>query len=237
MFESQFESEFSSVREKIKNAQGSYNFKTGKEAWENIGTNPLDVAFTELTQLYLRADDHQRSVIYDTITNDPSAYDLWCFIRRVGKQICSKEDTRWLELGVVAAQIARGDFRDLIASLVLLKFSAELHGIDAKPFFDRALQGADEKIVSVLKSARDHEEKDVHFIVQNSGEPEWVAESVKKYGEHPTMIEMKKIQEAKMRNLQEGKKQMTTWLRSMIIFIVVFGLIALWNYIRTFMGR
>jgi hypothetical protein len=88
-----------------------------------------------------------------------------------------------------------------------------------------------------LKAACDDKDPDVHFAVQTFGVPEWVAESVKKYGEHPTVIEMKKIQEVKLRNAQEGKKQMTAWLRNLIIFAIVFGLIVLWNYISSLIGK
>lgn len=239
MFQSQFESEFSSVRQRIKDAEGSYNFETGGEVWANIGSNPLDQAFTELTELYLHADDHQRRRIYDSMSNDPSLADLWYFVRRVGKQIRSKEDTKWLERGITAALIdgARGDFRDLSVSLVLLRFAAELHGIDARPFFDQALQSADEKIAPILKDACDDKDSDVPFAIQTFGTPEWAAESVKKYGEHPMVIEMRKIQEDKTRNLQEGKKQTTAWLRNIIIFAVVFGLIVLWNYVSSLIGK
>lgn len=239
MFQSQFKSRFSAICEKLASSRGSYDFRTDEDIWRDIGTNPRDIAFTELSELYMEAEDAQRKQIFEDMANDSALFDIWCFIRRMGKQIHSKDDTKWLELGITAALIdgARGDFRDLIASLVLLRFAAELHGIDTRPFFDHAMQNADEEIVGILKIARDHEDSDVHFIIQSFGEPEWVAESVKKYGEHPTVIEMKKIQEDKMRNLQGGKKQITTWLRSLIIFAIVFGLIVLWNYISSLIGR
>ncbi len=56
----------------------------------------------------------------------------------LGKLIQSEQDSKWLQIGIAAAMIdgGRGDYPDLIVSLVLLRFAAEMHGIDTQPFFD-----------------------------------------------------------------------------------------------------
>lgn len=182
MNQAQFASRFAVIREKMDQARGSYNFKTEEELWEDIGSNPLDIAFRELSELYLEADYIQKRHIFDSMTNALSLYDIWYFVRRVGKQIKSASDHKWLETGIAAGMIdgARTDPRDLIVSLVLLRFAAESRGIDTRPFFDRAIQNADEKMVPILKNVRDHGPKDVRYTVRSFGDPEWVSQSFEK---------------------------------------------------------
>ncbi len=59
-------------------------------------------------------------------------------------------------------------------------------------FLTISIQTADEKMRSILTNARDHQESDIHFTVQNSGNLDWVAESKRKYGEHPIYTQLKK---------------------------------------------
>jgi len=178
----QFESRFTAIHQKLDQARGSYNFKTEEEIWGGIGINPLDIAFFELSESYLEADHLQKKRIFDSIANTPSLYDIWYFVRRVGRQIRAASDHMWFEIGIAAAMIdgARTDFRDLIVSLVLLRFAAELRGIDTKPFFDHAIQNADEKMGPILKNVRDHRQKDVRYTVRSFGDPEWVSQSFEK---------------------------------------------------------
>ena len=141
----QFVSKFSSIQAKLINARNYHKFKTIDEVWSNVGTNLLDIALIELTSLYLESESAQREFIFNHFANDELLNDLWYFVRRIGKQIPSKDDGKYLELGIAASLIdgGRADFRDLIVSLMLLRFAAELQGIDTKPFFDGAIQNAD----------------------------------------------------------------------------------------------
>jgi hypothetical protein len=188
-----FDAKFSSIMKKLSDAQKYYEFKTD-ETWDNVGTNPLDIAFTELSELYLEGDSTQRQYIFEQAAVANLPYNLWYFIRRVAKHIQSQEDAKWLEIGLAAALIdgARADFRDLIASLVLLRFSAEIHDIDTKPFFDNAIRNSDDKLRFILLNARDHREHDVHYIVQTYGWPELMEESRNRFGEHPSVAEARR---------------------------------------------
>lgn len=208
-----FEAKFSSIMKELGNAQRYYEFKTD-EIWDNVGTNPLDTAFTELSELYLEADSTQRKYIFEQAGLANLPYNLWYFIRRVAKLIQSSGDAKWLEIGLAASLIdgARGDFRDLIASLVLLRFTAEIHEIDTKSFFDNAIQNSDDKLRPILLNARDHSERDVHYIVQNFGWPELVDESIKRFGEHPTVAELRR----------RGKTVATRQINCSTILIVLF---------------
>lgn len=173
MNESSFVAKFAIIQDRLQKAKGSYDFKTQEETWENIGTNPLDIAFTGLSELYLEADDMRKRQIIEYSGNEGLPNDLWYFVRRVGQQIHLASDVKWLEVGIAAALIdgARGDFRDLIVSLTLLRFSAESHDIDVRPFFDAAIESANERMKSILANVRDDKASSVRYVVQTFGAP------------------------------------------------------------------
>lgn len=211
-----FEAKFSSIMKKLGDAKNYYEFKAG-ETWDNVGTNPLDIAFTELSELYLEADSTQRKYVFEQAELAKLPYNLWYFIRRVAKHIQSQGDTRWLEIGLAASLIdgARGDFRDLITSLVLLRFTAEIHEIDTKPFFDNAIQNSDEKLKPTLLNARDHSESDMHFIAQRFGWSELMDESRKRFGEHPLAVELRNKKPTRQINCST----------ILIVLLVVLGIV------------
>jgi hypothetical protein len=219
-----FETKFSSIMKKLDEAQSFYDFKAG-ETWDNVGTNPLDVALTELSELYLEADTTQREYIFEQAAIAKLPYNLWYFIRRVAKHIQSQEDTKWLEIGLAASRIdgARADFRDLIISLVLLRFTAEIHEIDTKLFFDNAIQNSDDKLKPILLNARDHSEPDVHSIVQTFGWPELMEESIKKFGEHPSVAEARRRREANPNTGTTRQINCSTVLIVLLIVILILG--------------
>jgi hypothetical protein len=204
----EFESRFSNISEKIKRPDLFYNF-IGNNIWENAGTLPRDVFFTEFAELYIDADTAQRKRISDYFAAHSLINNLYLYVRRIGKLILSEHDSRWLQIGIAAALIdgGRNDYRDLIVSLVLLRFAAELHEIDTKPFFNDAIQNADEKMRSILTNARDHKEADIHFTVQNSGNLDWIAESKRKYGEHPIYAQLK----SKLESEDKKEKKKGFW--------------------------
>ena len=212
MDQKEFEARFSTISEKIKRPDLFYNF-IGNNIWENAGTLPRDIFFTEFAELHIDADVAQRKRISDYFAAHSLINNLYLYVRRIGKLIQSEQDSRWLQIGIAAATIdgGRGDYRDLIVSLVLLRFAAELHEIDMKPFFDEAIQNTDEKMKSILINARDHKESDVHFTVQNSGNPDWVAESKKKYGEHPVYTQLKSKLEKNLESEDKKEKKKGFW--------------------------
>jgi hypothetical protein len=208
----EFESRFSLIAEKIKGPDLFYNFR-GNNIWENVGSLSRDIFFTEFAELYIDADAPQRKQISDYFAAHSLINDLYLYVRRIGKLIQSEQDSRWLQIGIAAAMIdgGRGDYRDLIVSLVLLRFAAEIQGIDPLPFFDDSIQNADEKMRSILTNARDHKESDIHFSVQNSGNPDWVAESKRKYGEHPIYTQLKSKLEKNSESADKKEKKKGFW--------------------------
>ncbi len=222
-----FEAKFSETMKKLSDAQRCYDFKEDEEVWDNVGTNPLDVAFTELSELYLAADSAQRKYIFEQAGLADLPYNLWYFVRRVAKLIQTQGDAKWLEIGLAASLIdgARADFRDLIASLVLLRFAAEIHEVDAKPFFDNAIQNSDDKLKPILLGARDHAEPDVHYIVQTSGWPDLMEESKKRFGEHPSVAERRKRREANSKIRTPWYSKSSTILIELLIVLIVLGVL------------
>jgi hypothetical protein len=213
-----FEAKFSSIMKKLDNAQSDYEFKTG-DIWDKVGLNPLDLAFTELSELYLEADSTQRKCVFEEAARAELPYNLWYFIRRVAKHIQSPGDAKWLEIGLAASLIdgGRGDFRDLTTSLVLLRFAAEIHAIDTKPFFDNAIQNSDEVLKPILLNARNHSEADVHYSVQAFGWPELVDESKKRFGEHPSAAEL-------IRRRETGAPWQINCSTLLIILLIILGI-------------
>jgi len=212
MDQTEFKSRFSIIAEKIKRPDLFYHF-IGNNIWENIGTLSRDIFFTEFAELYIDADAPQRKQISDYFAAHSLINDLYLYVRRIGKLIQSEQDSKWLQIGIAAAMIdgGRGDSRDLIVSLVLLRFAAEMHGIDTHPFFDDSIQNADEKMRSILTNAQDHKESDVHFTVQNSGNLDWVAESKRKYGEHPIYAQLKSKLEENSESADKKEKKKGFW--------------------------
>ena len=213
-----FNSKFSSIMKKLGDAQSYYEFKPG-ETWDNVGTNPLDIAYTELSELYLEADSAQRKYIFEQAELAKLPSNLWHFIRRVAKHIQFHEDAKWVEIGLAASLIdgARADFRDLITSLVLLRFAAEIHEIDTKPYFDNAIKESDEKLKPILLNVCDHSESDVHFVIQNLGWTDLMDESKNRFGEHPLI--------AKIRNKKPPRQtNCSTILIGLFIIIVILGI-------------
>src|SRR5262245_32999418 len=124
MEQEQFESRFNHWRSLPGEGDQAYH----KEVWANIGTSPLDARITEISELYEEADSQQREVIKNYFDGkDDRVWELILYVRRVAVLISSDQDSKWLRLGITAALIedARLDYRDLIVSLLLLRYAAE----------------------------------------------------------------------------------------------------------------
>ena len=177
----EFDQKFSEIQAMFKAGGKSYQFKNGDDVWANIGLVHLDIFFTELATLYIAANDNQRSTLYEYCGRHQEIIEnLWYYIRRVGKLIETKDDKKWLELGIACFLMDgnRFDFRDTITSLILLRFAAERKEIGTHSIFDSFIQSAPENMKEVLKNIRDHSESTMRSSVQYFGPPEWkIAES------------------------------------------------------------
>jgi hypothetical protein len=187
MEQSKFENRFFEWQVSFGTENIAYQFQDVDDVWKNIGSHPADQLFARLAELYLESNTDQRQQIYSYCGNEHKLLDnLWYFIRRIGFLIHSKDDERWFQIGIVSALLdgGRSDFRDLVISLVLLRFVAERRGIDIESVFNTFIPSADENTRGLLENVRDHPESSIHMTVQDFGPPEWVVESVALYGEY-----------------------------------------------------
>jgi hypothetical protein len=171
-----FEKRLSELRASIGEGGLNYGFRNNDEIWNNIGSSLSDTLFTELAELYLESNSSQRKFLYEHLGNQNEYLEnAWYFIRRIAVLIEHQKDNRWLEIGVASALMdgGRADFRDLIVSLVLLRFIAEKREIDTKPVFDRFIQSTNDNIRGILENVRDHSGSSVKFTVNTFGYPDW----------------------------------------------------------------
>jgi hypothetical protein len=176
MEQDKFEKRFLELQVAATQRSWKYGVRNNDEIWENIGANPHDQLFTELAELYLQSTNFQRQAIYSYCGKQIDYLEnVWCFIRRIGVFVQSQEDIKWLEIGLASALLdgGRADYRDLIVSLVLLRFIAEKHKINTKPIFDRFIRLADENMKGIFLNAQDHSKAGISNWVGIFGHPDW----------------------------------------------------------------
>ena len=176
MQQTEFDMKFSEIQTMFKAGANSYQFKSGDDVWANVGSIHLDNFFTELATLYIEANDGQRSTLYEYCGRQQAIIEnLWYYIRRVGKLIETKDDKKWLELGIACSLLDGGrmDYRDTITSLILLRFAAERKGVETRSTFDNFIQTAQENMKKMLENVRDHPESSIRSSVEYFGPTEW----------------------------------------------------------------
>jgi hypothetical protein len=142
--------------------------------WSKVGRHPLDLRLTLLAELFWDSNDKQRQQIRASVDKQ-DAWALVAYVRRIGILINSRDDIRWLRAGLAIAVIedARFDFRDLIVSLVILRFAAERMGIDTKPYFDEVIKVSTARTRGVLRNVRNHSKADILITVREFGPRDW----------------------------------------------------------------
>jgi hypothetical protein len=146
----------------------------GRNLWAKAGKLPVDERLRELGDLYWHATPKQRQLIRDSVA-ERDTWNLVVFVRRVALVLQSADDVGWLWDALAVALIEGGssDYRDLIVSLVLLRFGAERAGIGPRPHFNKALSIATPAMTGILKNARDHSPRDVRITVGAFGPASW----------------------------------------------------------------
>ena len=178
MEQSEFDKRFSNIQMMYKREVKPYRFKNETDVWGNIGSLPLDKFFIKLAELYLDSSEHQKLELFAYCGQQKYILEyLWYFIRRIGKLIHSKDDKKWLEIGIAGALMdgGRADNRDLIISLLLLRYISENNEINTGAVFDTFIQSAEGFIKGRLEYVRDEVDRQLLITVQKFGPPEWVA--------------------------------------------------------------
>ena len=105
-------------------------------------------------------------------------WELIIYVRRIGKLIKSVNDTKWLRLGLAVASIkgAGGEWRDLIVSLVILRYAAERLGIETGPFFDEIMRITNPESRGIFENAIKMGQRNVKDIIKTSSTLDWAGE-------------------------------------------------------------
>ena len=174
MNQNEFETRFQSWQSSL--GSGKDPAYSGEIDWNAIGDSPLDKRFTELAELFLASTFEQQQLIRDFFEdqNDLLWY-LTLYVRRVAKLINTREDVRWLRLGLAIASVEnrRLDFRDTLASLVILRFAAQRVGINPTPYFNEIIKISPSEGKEMLTNGRDHPSWDAKGIINYFGPEEW----------------------------------------------------------------
>ena len=143
------------------------------DIWNEPGVRELDLAIDVIADLYLDHPELQNEIRED-ISRISNSWALVLYIRRVSLLIEEPTDERPILRGLaVAAMIDVGcDFRDLIVSLVVLRASGDVAGIDSKEFFVKAEKWSTSRIHGVLQNARDHSDSDTAATLSSFEPPE-----------------------------------------------------------------
>lgn len=147
-------------------------FFRDSDFWETAGTTKLDNELARLADLYLESSSSQQASIRLAV-NPRAEWNLVAYVRRLAIVILHEKDPTWVRRGLAIACLENGsfDFRDSIASLVILRSAAEESGIDPIQYFDEALGTCEKDFVHVIENARDHRLNDVRDILREFGPP------------------------------------------------------------------
>lgn len=175
MEQDKFDKRFIELEVSATEKSWEYGFRDKDDIWKNIGLNPLDSLFTNLAELYLESSENQRQVLFEYCGSQTKYLEnAWYFIRRIAMLIKGQENQKWLEIGIAISLMdgGRADFRDLIVSLVLLRFMAEKQGINTRPLFDIYIHSTEGSIRGILENVRDYSKSSVKLTVDTFGNPD-----------------------------------------------------------------
>jgi len=156
-----------------------------KRRWRDVGASPMDARLAAFSELYADADPDQRQILRNFFDGE-QLRGLAHFVARAGRLLETTGDPRWLRRGVAAACIEGGryDFRDLIASLSILRYGAQRAGIDIEPFFQEALEMSPParpteapELQGVLLAVKSYPKRRLRYFVREFGPPEWRSEA------------------------------------------------------------
>jgi hypothetical protein len=153
-----------------------------KRWWTGFGTSQMAARLAAFSDLYGDSDAQQRQILRDSFAGE-RLRELELFVARSARLLESPEDSQWLRRGLTAACLDAGryDFRDLIASLSILRYGAERGGIEIAPFFREALEmiaptdvptGTPE-VREILLTVQGYPQRELRWFVLKFGPPEW----------------------------------------------------------------
>ncbi len=148
----------------------------GNSIWENIGTHQLDILFLALGKMFIEANPEQRIEIKNVFNTYEQTWQLVIFIRRLGKLINLTKQEELVEIGLAIAEVTveRNDYRDIMASLGILKYGAEKVRIDTKKPFEEASVNYSKELGELIYGVIHWSKNDVSSILYHFGPKKWV---------------------------------------------------------------
>ncbi len=147
-------------------------FYKSNDIWQHVGKNPLDIQLTKLTELFLEANKRQRKKLIH-LFDDNNTWHLIIYIRRISLLIKSNYDVKWLRYGLAIALIenAQYDFRELIISLIILRYATEKNNIKTISYFEEFIKLANNNLKDIFINVRGHSKEDIILTVKEFGSP------------------------------------------------------------------
>lgn len=153
-----------------------------RRSWRDVGSSPMDARLAAFSDLYADANPDQRQILRSFFDGE-QLRELEHFVARAARLTETTGDPRWLRRGIAAACIDGGryDFRDLIASLSILRYGAERAGIEIDPFFREALEMSYPRDPStespglreLFLTVEAYPKRTLRYFVRKFGSPEW----------------------------------------------------------------
>jgi hypothetical protein len=175
MDNAEFEDAFSHWQAMPDDAEGIYRTTMGNPG--NIydpGGCALDGKLTMLAEMYLVGDADQRQWLRDTFVGQSDfLWDLQLFTRRTTLWMDGAMDDRWLlrALAMIAIENAGVDYRDTVVTLVILRFAADIAGLDFAALVGSIPELQSEALYPHIEGAITHNPSDMRFTIQSFGPP------------------------------------------------------------------
>ena len=150
-------------------------YGVGVAIWEDIRTHPQDEFFLELGEIYLEANQDLKTDIKKLFKKPDEIWQLTLFIRRVAKMIHSDAQTDLAKIGIAIADIVAGkeDFRDVLISLAILRYRADLVGILTMELINEAELNCSAELRKLLQNFKNWSWNDIEWSIKQFGPSDW----------------------------------------------------------------
>ena len=150
--------------------------ETVEDYLARAGVEPLDGAIAALCDAYLDASADDRAYMRDFFRNQRRfRQNLLGYVFRAASALRRDPSPRWVRRGIVAAAIEdQGlDYRDLIVSLIVLRWAAERVGLDARPEFESLAPIASDRTSALIRGIPPRSASEVEDTVKQMTARAW----------------------------------------------------------------
>jgi len=148
------------------------------EYLEKAGTEPMDVAIAALCDTYLAGSAQVRECVRSFVERPQAFHNtLLNYVFRMASALRRDPNPRWIRLAIAATAIedARLDYRDLIVSLIVLRWAAERRGLCPRGEFEALAVLATEATGKLIAGIPQRSASEVENTVRQMTVVEWRA--------------------------------------------------------------